>query len=113
MLRSRNKEPSKFAVAADVVAVTHLILGTLAILIGEVTNFFDAIGYKHAGVKFVFEYLDAPIYYPLQAFLPLAEGDSVYVLLAGISVVVCASVIYGFVTYGVLRFLSTLVRSDS
>ncbi len=112
MVMVKKKEPSRFAIAADVVAITHLILGTLAILIGEVTTFFDAIGYKHGGVKFVFEYLDAPIYYPIRGFLPLAEGDSMYVLLAGIGVVVCASVFYGVLTYVVLRFIASLFAPE-
>jgi len=109
---SKKKEYSPHIIIADAIGITHLLFGTVAILLGEVTRFFSSIDVKHGGVKFVFYYLDAPIYYLLAPHMPATQGDTVFMLCAGIAVVVFSSIVYGGLAYLVLRFAHTLFRSE-
>ena len=109
----RKKEYSRYAIAADAIGLTHLIIGTAAILLGEITNIFSKFDYEHGGVAFVLGYLDAPIYYFLEPFVPMSAGDRTYLIIAAMAVCVLASIVYGFVAYLILRFVVSLFKSPS
>ncbi|MFN8391513.1 MAG: hypothetical protein U0136_14590 [Bdellovibrionota bacterium] len=107
----RRKEPSRYAVAADALGITHLVLGTLFIVVGEFTDFFKALHVDHGGVEFILKYLDRPIYAILQPMVPEAAGDAKYTILIGILVVMLGSIVYGMLSYFILRVIGTLFKS--
>lgn len=109
---TKKKEYSPAVIMADAVAITHLLFGTIAILLGELTGFFSSIDVKHGGVKFVFYYLDAPIYYLLAQYMPATQGDTVFMLCAGIAIVVFSSIVYGLLVYLIFRFASSLFAPE-
>lgn len=109
----RKKEYSRYAIAADAIGVTHMIVGTVSILLGEYTDVFQAIGYEHGGVEFVFHYLDAPVYWVISPFMPLAQGDPGYLMLAGLAVVSLASIVYAVMAYFFLKFVVSLFKPTS
>ena len=100
-----------FVLIADAVAITHLILGTLIVLVGELTEAFSFLGYKHTGVDFVYLYLDAPVFAIIKGILPTVSGDSFYVLATCALVLCLGSVFYGVLTYWALRLFSHLFKS--
>ena len=108
----KKKEYSRYAVAADVIGLTHMIVGTVSILIGEYTEVFQTIDYKHGGVQFVLHYLDAPIYWILAPFLPIAGGDTRYVMMVGLAVVALGSIIYAVFAYYFLKFAVSLFNPN-
>ena len=108
---ARKKEPSRYVIAADALGVTHLILGTLFIVVGEFTEFFKALNSDHGGVEFIIKYLDRPIYAMLYPFIPDAGGDARYTVMVGILVVLLGSIVYGALAYVVLRIAASLFAS--
>ncbi len=113
MPKKNRKEYSRSAVAADAVGIAHLIIGTLLIIVGEFTPIFEKLSFEHGGVQFIFQYLDAPVYYLLRPFMPDAEGDSIYLWLSGLAVITLSSMLYALVVYLMLRFMATLFDSES
>lgn len=109
----RKKEYSRFAIAADSIGITHMVVGTLAILLGEVTQLFSKFDADHGGVAFVLGYLDAPVYYLIAPFVPLTEGDRTYMILVGLAVCVLASIVYAAISYILLRFAVSLFKSGA
>jgi hypothetical protein len=108
----RRKEPSKFVIAADALGITHLILGTLFIVIGEFTEFFKALHAEHGGVEFILKYLDRPIYAVLHPFVPDSGSDAKYTIMLAVLVVMLGSIVYGAVAYVVLRIGASLFGSS-
>ena len=107
----RRKEYSRFVVAADALGVTHLIFGTLAIILGEFTDFFKALNSDHGGVQFVLRYLDRPVYAFMSPFIPAGGTDARYTIMVGLVVVLMSSIVYGAIAYLVLKFAISLFRS--
>lgn len=112
-MSKKKKEYSRYAVAADVIGLTHMIVGTASILIGEYTDVFHTVAYEHGGVQFVFRYLDAPIYWILAPFLPIAGGDTQYVMMVGFVVVALGSIVYALFAYYFLKWAVSLFKSSS
>lgn len=101
----RERQISFFVLLADVVALGHLIVGTLIVILGETTEVFKALGNKHTGVKFIFEYLDRPVYHFVKPLLPQTESDSLFVIASCLLVLTLGSALYGLASYVVLKVL--------
>ena len=93
----KKKQISQAARIADAVGIGHLILGSAIILVGEFTNLFESFDFDHGGVKFVYQYLCAPVYLAFQSVLEVHGSDSFSIMIAGFLVVVGASVFYGVI----------------
>ncbi len=109
LVMPKKKQVSKAARIADAVGIGHLILGSVLILVGEFTTVFDSYDFDHGGIKFVYQYLCAPVYLIFQSFLEVHRGDSFSVLLAGFLVVIAASVLYGMIVYALVRGINSLL----
>ena len=120
------KAPSPAVVAADAVAITHFLVGIAALLIGEFTNLFSSMRSAHAGMDFIFKYLDAPVFYGLRrAFVwlgnkvPILEpyiswlGEyhgTAFNLISTTFVIVAASIFYGLIVFFVLKIISFMFK---
>ena len=94
---------------AEALAVAHFLVANAVILIGEFTSMLQEFGSTHAGVHFVFTYLDPFIGALYSATLTSASDRLVYYLLCEL-VVVISSVIYAALCYFAVRFIFLLNR---
>lgn len=104
----RKQKFTKAARIADAVGIANLILGTFLIFLGEVTDLFNSVSIDHGGVVFVFKYLCAPVYWIL-APVVLEYHDLASVLISGMLVVVASSVLYGIMTYAIIRLAMSVL----
>lgn len=118
MARRKDSEYSRSTIIADAVGLTHLLVATAIVILGEYTNLFVQAGGRYNGVEFVYKYLDLPVY---QIVTPILEsfgvaGDvsdrGVAMVTAGF-VIIASSVVYGVITYYVCRLIASLAASDN
>jgi hypothetical protein len=100
---------SKSAIAGDAVGITHFILANILLVVGEFTELLRVIDVKHAGIRFIYDYLDAPVYYFLEFYIGNTHADGIYMFLAVELVIVTASVVYTLITYAVLKILGAIL----
>lgn len=109
-------------VAADVVAVTHLLIANVLYFVGEYTRVFQSWGSLRPGRDIVYRYLDMPVYFLLDKFfnfminflgsLPLIgftgswfgwffidTDDTGFRIMHAEFVIVCGSLFYGLIAY--------------
>lgn len=72
----------------------------------------DAGHYKHPGLHFVYNYLDYPVYAIIRSMIGISSNslDSFHALLVAFVVIILSSILYGLLTYIVLRFIVSLFR---
>lgn len=104
----RKQKYSVAARIADAVGIATLVLGSLLIFVGEITDVFSTISYDHGGVTFVFKYLCAPVYWVL-APVVLEYHDFTSVMVSGLLVVVASAVLYGILTYAIVRMAMSIL----
>lgn len=118
MAKRKDSEYSRSTIIADAVGLTHLLVATAIVILGEYTNIFAHAGGRHNGVEFVYQYIDKPVY---QIVTPILEwfgvaGDvadrGLAMVTAGF-VIIASSVAYGVITYYVCRFIGSLAASDN
>lgn len=106
---SRRKEVSIAKTTADIVAVLHLMVANVIIALGEYTLIFSFLHEKNPGIKFVFRYLDAPVYNLLATMIEKWEIDFWSILLAAELVIVLSSLIYGISVYVLVRVIGAIL----
>ena len=107
MLKRPERHHAWYLIAADAVGVAHFLVANILTIIGEVTPAFAGLvqGSKHGGTKLVYEYLDAPVYQLVGRYVPVSKADVVTIFLQAELVFIASSILYGLVTFFILRVI--------
>ena len=107
MFRRRKKGEgfSKYAIAADAIAIFHFIVANIALLLGEFTNMFSSFGNKHAGVHFIFNYFCWPVYSVLESYLQGVGKDWASLFFGAQLVIIASSIFYAIILYIIFRII--------
>ena len=106
--RHKENRYSRQAIAADAIALTHFVFANIALILGETTELLAAIDIQHGGIRFIYDYLDAPVYRLLQGFVGDVRADGIYMLIAVELVIIASSILYGFISYLILRLIAAV-----
>ncbi len=118
LTKRKNAEYSRATILADAVGLTHLLVATGIVIVGEYTDIFNHVGGRYHGIQFVYKFIDWPI---VRLLTPILDwfgvgGDVVDRGLAMVTagfVIAASSAIYGIITYYVARFIGSLIASDN
>lgn len=93
---------------ADGIGLLHFIFANLLIVIGELTPWFNHIGWQLSGLRVVYLYVDAPVATFFEEWT-LSTTDYLRALFIGELVIVASSVFYGLVAYLFVRLLFSVI----
>jgi len=85
-------------ICADAVGIAHFIVANAILVTGQVTSSLDSFGAILPGLRFVYTYLDFPVYYLVQQWAPAITASLTNQILFGELVITLSSGLYGIIT---------------
>lgn len=110
-MAKRKSKFSKPAIIADAIGITHFIFANILLVLGEITGVFGKPWEPFTAVRFIYTYVDAPVYTFISPFMPEQFDDPVTAYLIAEIVIIVSSVFYGLIAYLICRFLSKVSSS--
>lgn len=98
------------AVFAEAVAVAHFLVANLVMLLGQYFNVFDFLEGKNGGVKFVYHYIDLPLYTLLGSFTDNIGPRGTSVMFGCELIILVSSAVYGVICYILLDVLFSVLK---
>lgn len=89
---------TKQAIIADAVGLGHCIVANVMVVIGYFYDF-QLDPDKFDGLKFVYRYVDFPVFHVFYKFMGRLQYDDFYTIVLGEIVIIISSVLYGLVAF--------------
>jgi len=98
------------AVFAEAVAVAHFLVANLVMLIGQYFPVFDFLESKNGGVKFVYHYIDFPLYTLLGSLTDNIGPRGTSAMFGCELIILASSAVYGVICYFLLDLLFSVLK---
>ncbi len=106
MAFTRKRQELYFKIS-DAVAVFHAIMALIISGLGEIIPIFSFVSSSHGGIKFVYRYIDAPVYYAIDSFYHVGYGG-LDLLIYLVLIILLSSFLYWVICYLFLRLFLAL-----
>jgi len=98
--KGRNRE--RYAQISDAIAIGHFVVANLVVLLGAVTPLFLWMRDEYPGLKFVYMYIDRPLFEYFKSMDALS-ADPFYTYVVGEMIILGSSFLYWVIAYFVLK----------
>ncbi|MCC6221473.1 MAG: hypothetical protein IT291_09570 [Deltaproteobacteria bacterium] len=103
--------PEKRAgIIGDAIGIAHFVVANLIVLVGQLTSAFESISPQMGGLKFLYTYVDFPVYSMFSGMAERGRGEVFTALIAGEFIIVVSSILYGLIANIAVRLMYGLLK---